>query len=281
MTRSMGDAMGANAAALVAQNPDVFAIYVTGGGYIQWSAAQQAMIPAGKTVVTIDQGYIGSPVPWATVRDVESGAWSMAAAVNRSGWTAPRPTLYFSESLMVRRFLTTRERRDRVAVRLAGAYSAGWRGDVWVALYDDVPAVNFPVPAGINVVAKQYTDTAQGGNVDLSAVFDPTWPLITPVPDPPRQENDMLIIWGASGNAYLLSGGRMHHIADIGTLNLYVAAGVQQAGASGGAHVNAAEEAALLADFPAGNPAVTVNATLPPVKIADINLSLTGTAVPA
>lgn len=202
MTRSMGDATGSSARSLVAQNPDVFAVYVTGktGSGVAWGPAQMALIPAGKTVVTIDQGSTGSPVATATVRDVEAGAWGVLAAVDRTGWTALRPTIYLSQSMLLlkrgilRRLfgLKAKAVRKPVDMRLTelrrsflSLAMAGWQGDVWVALYDDVPALNFPVPPGINVVAKQYTDTAQGGAVDLSVIFDPYWPNPAPPQHPP------------------------------------------------------------------------------------------------
>jgi GH25 family lysozyme M1 (1,4-beta-N-acetylmuramidase) len=83
---------------------------------------------------------------------------------------------------------------------------------------------------------------------------------------------EMIIVWGVT-NAYLLSGGKLHHILDAADLDVYLSAGVPQTTS----HLSAAEEAALLADFPPGNPAVTVNATLPPVTLPDLTVSLTGT----
>src|SRR5215831_9056529 len=84
-------------------------------------------------------------------------------AVNRTGWTAVRPTIYCSVS------------------DLPALGDAGWKGDVWVAWYNGNPAFDFTPPPGINVVAKQYTDTGGGGAYDLSTVFDPHWPQEAPM----------------------------------------------------------------------------------------------------
>ena len=167
MTRTMGDAIAANVPKLHAATFDLYAGYVTGTDgtkgtlQIKWTAADWSLFPASKRV-TIDQGY-GPHVLSATVRDVEAGAWSVAAAVNRTGWTAVRPTIYCSVS------------------DLPALGAAGWKGDVWVAWYNGNPAFDFTPPPGINVVAKQYTDTGGGGAYDLSTVFDPHWPQEAPM----------------------------------------------------------------------------------------------------
>lgn len=148
----MADAISANYASLP---PGVmWAGYVTGTPDIQWSAAQLAT-----ATVTIDQGADGSPVLTANVRDVETGAWTAAAAVNLAGWTAPRPTIYISLD------------------SLSELEQAGWQGDVWVADYTGTAPDSPPaVPAGMTCVAVQYTDQGGGGTYDLSVVFDPIWP---------------------------------------------------------------------------------------------------------
>jgi hypothetical protein len=78
-----------------------------------------------------------------------------------------------------------------------------------------------------------------------------------------------MLIQAPGGAYYLLSGGKMHHVTDPTSLQAYVASGIPQANT-----VTASELTALLADFPPGNPAVTVTSTIP-------ELSLTGTIVPA
>jgi hypothetical protein len=167
MTRTMGDATGSNAAALEHAGTNMVAGYVTGTGGIPWTAGDWGLF-FGKVVVTIDQGASGSPVPPADVRDVEAGAWTVGAAVNRAGWTATRPTIYCSAST------------------LGALEQAGWKGDVWVADWTySPPAAPYPVPAGMTCVAVQYTDKGGGGAYDLSVVFDDTWPGWSPVPAPP------------------------------------------------------------------------------------------------
>lgn len=79
-----------------------------------------------------------------------------------------------------------------------------------------------------------------------------------------------MLIFGASGRVYLLSGGRLHHITNTAALGVYQSMGLPGSNSNA---VNAQEEAALVASFPAGNPSVTVNSTLP-------NLSITGTVTP-
>ena len=248
--RSMGDATHDNVSALVADrgNLQLIAGYVTGTSSIQWTPSDWASFP-GRVLVTIDQGAYGSPVAAADVRDVESGAWTAAAAVNRAGWTAARPTIYISLD------------------SLPSLESAGWQGDVWIADYTGtVPSGPPSIPAGMTCVAWQYTDQGGGGAYDLSAVFDPVWPSV--------QGSDMpLIIYGAV-NVYLLDGGRLHHVTDPTSLAAYQAAGITQIkSASGGMAITAAEEAALNADFPPGNPDVTVTTAVP-------TLTLTGTVAP-
>jgi hypothetical protein len=158
VTRLMGDAIHDNVPAL-AQAPglQMVAGYVTGSADIKWTAADWARFSLPE--VTIDQGYTGSPVPGADVRDVEAGAWTPAAAVNLSGWTAPQPTIYCSLSVL-----------SQVA-------QAGWRGAVWVADWTGSPPASPPaVPPGMTCVAVQYSDQGGGGAYDLSVVFDPIWP---------------------------------------------------------------------------------------------------------
>jgi peptidoglycan hydrolase-like protein with peptidoglycan-binding domain len=119
----------------------------------------------------IDQGYTGSPNLNATVRDCENGAWTLARAVDRTGWNVQRPTLYLGYPDTVQ-----------------AAYEAGWRGDVWVAL----PGWDAPrppsAPAGINVVAVQNIYQAP---FDLSTVYDPAWPLAAAPSVPVWQEDAM------------------------------------------------------------------------------------------
>ncbi len=250
MTRSMGDATHDNVAALAAvqSSLQLVAGYVTGTADIQWTAADWAEFP-GLPQVTIDQGAAGSPVATANVRDVEAGAWSAAGAVDQTGWTAPRPTIYCSLD------------------SLPELEQAGWQGAVWVADYTGTAPGSPPaMPAGMTCVAVQYTDQGGGGTYDLSVVFDPYWPM--EAASMPTIILAPTVAEGGSGNAYLLDGGKLHHIVDPTSLAAY-----QALPGIGTVSVTTAEETALLADFPPGNPAVTVNSTVP-------TFSITGAAVP-
>jgi hypothetical protein len=154
----MGDAIHLNVPALAAAGTNMVAGYVTGTPDIQWTQADFALF-AGQTVVTIDQGATGSPVPSANVRDVEAGAWTVGAAVQLAGWTTAQPTIYCSAST------------------LPSLEQSGWQGAVWVADYvGQAPSSPYPVPAGMTCVAWQWTDQGGNGAYDLSVVFDPTWP---------------------------------------------------------------------------------------------------------
>jgi lysozyme len=87
-----------------------------------------------------------------------------------------------------------------------------------------------------------------------------------------KDSDSMLIIPAASGKTYLLDGGRLHHVTDSTDLALYTSAPANIPQLS--SPVSADEEAQLLADFPPGNPAVTVNST-------GASYTITGTATPA
>lgn len=155
MARKMYDATG-SAAHLLPKDGQIYAGYDTGSPGIPWSSADMASIPAGAVLLMIDQGYTGSPNPHANIRDCESGAWSLDRAVNRSGWDTARPTLYLGWPDTVNE-----------------AWSAGWRGDVWLAAPSATRPSSPPVvPAGINVVSVQWH---YPGNWDESVVFDDTW----------------------------------------------------------------------------------------------------------
>lgn len=200
--------------------------YVTGSPDILWTPADWAVF-TGLGQVSIDQGFTGSPVPAATVRDVEPNAWTPAAAVNRSGWTAARPTIYCDQNDLE---------------RSAGVLASGWQGDLWLAIPGWMTGQPLPAAPGCTIVAVQDSFTP---SYDLSTVLDPYWPAIP-------QENDMLLINSASGAIYLLSGGRLHHVTDPASVRIYQAAGIQLTTA-----VDAGEEAALLASFPPGQPVVS------------------------
>jgi len=161
MTRSMGDAIHDNVAAL-ARVPGLQLVggYVTGSADILWTPADWALFPR-QLHVTIDQGYTGSPVPTAIVRDVEPGAWTPAAAVNRNGWTAARPTIYCDRSDLS---------------RAGGVLASGWRGDLWLAYPGWQPGQALPAAPGCNYVAVQNQLNVANA-YDLSVVLDDTWPI--------------------------------------------------------------------------------------------------------
>ena len=155
---------------------DIAAGYVTGSPEIIWTPADWATIPTDLKDVMIDQGFTGSPNSMADVRDVENGAWTLANAVNKTGWQAVRPTLYVG-------FPNT----------LLEVINAGWKGDVWLVMPSNVPPTQPPrVPAGINVVAIQWGFS--NPNFDISVVFDESWPNVatpTVIPQvPPGQWHD-------------------------------------------------------------------------------------------
>jgi len=157
IVRLMGDATHDNVAALAAGSWALVGGYVTGSPDIQWTSDDWAKFPSVPHV-TIDQGFTGSPVATADVRDVETGAWKAAAAADTSNWTAPRPTIYTNQD------------------GLPAVQQAGWTGDVWLAIVEPQPTVP-PVIDGVNIVAVQFK---LGGKFDISVVFDPWWPALPP-----------------------------------------------------------------------------------------------------
>ena len=147
---------------------NLIALYDTGSPDINATSGDIAQIPAQYTDVMIDQGFTGSPNMSATIRDCENGAWTLAKAVNKTGWNVPRPTLYIGSPDTVQE-----------------AYDLGWRGDVWLALSSNV-APNGPpaVLPGINYVGIQWN--FQNASYDKSVIFDNSWPNVKPAPAPAR-----------------------------------------------------------------------------------------------
>jgi len=157
IVRLMGDATHANVSALASNTWSLVMGYDTGSPDIKWTADDWGKFP-GIPHVHVDQGFTGSPVPGANVRDVEPGAWTAKAAVDTSNWTVDRPTIYSDQN------------------DLKAVIAAGWTGDVIVAIVEQEPTVP-PVIEGVNVVAVQFK---LGGKFDISAVFDPYWPALPP-----------------------------------------------------------------------------------------------------
>lgn len=159
MTRTGLDCTHVNvpAAHLAVPHPDVIMWYGTGSADIRWTAFDRSLFRSS-VGVEIDQGFTGSPVANATVRDVENGAWKVPEAVNMHGWTAERPTIYCTRSTLI------------------SVYRAGWKGDVWLAWpgWNGGPLPNYP---GISIVAVQ---NAFHGAYDTSVVIDEHWPFKPP-----------------------------------------------------------------------------------------------------
>jgi hypothetical protein len=129
--------------------------YDTGTSDVRWTWGDWNRHPQAAHV-HIDQGGPGSPVPTATVRDVETGAWTPEAAVGETrNWNAGRRTIYCNQDTLPR------------------VLAAGWRGDLWLAILTDTPPSSPPVVPGCTVVAQQYRF---GTYYDTSIVFDPYWP---------------------------------------------------------------------------------------------------------
>lgn len=200
-TRLMGDCTADDVPELVkiAGGLQIVAPYVTGSPDVKWTEQQRGLFPAPRwQQATVDQGFTGSPVPDALVRDVEAGAWTIAAAL-REPWDNPRKTIYIEAS------------------RLPELAEAGWRGRVWVALWSGVrPLIAPPVPDGMLCVAQQYVSASTGssGPYDLSAVFDANWPdpadpparpVNKPIPAPPVQGiSAVCTVLADDGRIYLL-----------------------------------------------------------------------------
>jgi hypothetical protein len=133
--------------------------YDTGTQDIRWTPNDWSQFRSARPV-HVDQGGLGSPVLTATVRDVETGAWSPESAVRDvTGWHPERPTIYCNRDTLPR------------------VLAAGWKGDLWLAIPSGIRPTVAPVVKGCTVVAVQF-DFA--GAFDRSVVFDDTWPRKVP-----------------------------------------------------------------------------------------------------
>jgi hypothetical protein len=165
-TRRMLDCMHVNVNVTyhALQQGDLVGLYVTGSPDIRCTSSDEALF-TGHQIVTIDQGFTGSPVLSAVVRDVETGAWTPGGAVRTDGWTAERKTIYCSRST------------------LGDVIAHGWKGDVWLA-WPGYSASFAPKYPGVNVVAVQ---NFMGGSFDSSTIYDATWPkAVAPAPVAPH-----------------------------------------------------------------------------------------------
>lgn len=171
VARIMINAKGGNLQAVKEHfgHVDMLGWYGTGAIDVPATPSELALF-SGAILVEIDQAGGHSPVPGATVRDVETGAWSVDTAVSNRPWNADRPTIYCS--------------RDT----LPTLADAGWKGDVWLA-WPGYNSNEAPVVNGMNVVAVQ-NDFAQLW--ESSLVYDPTWPG-PKVPAPPQPKLTVLI----------------------------------------------------------------------------------------
>jgi len=160
----MFDAISANSSSLINLNPEMIAIYLTGSSDIRWLPANVAQFPKVTTWVRIDQGGPTTPQYEANVVDVESGAWTLAAALSQfiPNCTAPRPTIYCS--------------RDTYA-----QIPASYTGAIWLA----APGLTATEAKALAATDKRIVAVQNVWNVnyDSSVVIDPAWPL-KPV-DPP------------------------------------------------------------------------------------------------
>ena len=160
--RYMYDATSVNAGALVAKNPQMIAIYLTGTPDIRWTSRQVAFFPRVKSWIRIDQGGPTSPQYMATVVDVESHAWSVSQAENDflPKCTAPRPTVYC-------------DRNDYQHVTA--------RCDIWLAapgITDDQALALRKADSRVVAVQNVFA-----GSYDRSVVFDDYWPEKPPAPE--------------------------------------------------------------------------------------------------
>lgn len=206
MTRTMGDAVHAEVG-LLPGGLDAYAGYDTGSPDIRWTDADWSRFP-GATHIHIDQGFTGSPVFTADVRDVEAGAWTPGAAVLLNGWTAPRPTIYCN--------------RSTLPLILGG----GWRGDLWLAIPGWLVGDPLPPAPGCTIVAVQNQFDV-GTHYDLSVILDPTWPEVATMPQPQLQPDVLLCkdcgaFYYGPGSTQVCPGNGGGKHADAGFANFSV-----------------------------------------------------------
>lgn len=158
--RNMIDCTRANFKTSLFANASMAAGYDTGSPDVRWTNTEWNAV-ANKVHVHIDQGWTGSPVMTSNVRDVEANAWTPKNAVNKTGWNAPRPTIYAARSDMT------------------SVINYGWTGDVWLAWplssapSRDVVLASYPYLKNANLVAVQWKFAA---TYDESVVYDDYWP---------------------------------------------------------------------------------------------------------
>lgn len=163
--------------AVMKQN-QLAALYVTGSPDVKATPADFIYImQLGLIPVTIDQGFTGSPIAGAMVRDVEPNAWTPANAINDKPWVPDRPTIYA-------------DRLDMTTV-----VNDGWTKDIWLAWpMDHIPTKDeiltaHPEYAKANLIGVQIGTTPL---YDRSVIYDPDWPNLP-------EENTMIVIPGWPG----------------------------------------------------------------------------------
>lgn len=218
MTRTMYDGVDAS-------NLPVSAKAVAGyvDGLYKWSAADWARFPhALKVRIAVFRSTNDGHV-----LDVEPGNATAAESVD---WVLMRraagadPTVYMSSSTWA-------------TVRSAFSARRVTEPHYWVASYDGVAKI----PAG--AIGKQYYNNNALG-YDLSVIAD-YWPGVDPkpVPLPAAHREDDMIIHDITGSpeVWALSGALYWHVADSGSLQHYVSAGITRV------TISAAEHASILA----------------------------------
>lgn len=141
--------------------------YVTGSPDVKWTPADWAYATKlGLETVTIDQGFTGSPVPTAVVRDAEAGAWPIDLIIDEAKWLATRPTLYAGR------------------IDMTSLVNQGWKKDIWLAWpMDHIPTKEeilraHPEYAKANLIGVQIGTTTL---YDHSVIYDPYWPNKAPI----------------------------------------------------------------------------------------------------
>ena len=161
MTRTMVDCIGNNVIAVHEKLPNIAIVgcYETGTSDVQWNASEKSLWGEHTIVVSIDQGYHSPRITIPIVRDVEPDAWDPVAAVNRATWskTVARPTIYCDRS------------------DLALILSAGWDGDLWLAIPGWKSGDALPEVGSCTVVAVQNAQNVDN-LYDSSVVLDQWWP---------------------------------------------------------------------------------------------------------
>lgn len=199
-----------NSVANIPWNAAVVMGYDTGDPTTRWTALDWKRFPRARKV-HIDQGFTGSPVLTATVRDVEPRAWGARQAVqDTKGWNPVRPTIYCDQA------------------DLPAVLNAGWHGDLWLAILTTRPPAAPPDIPGCTVVAVQHRF---GSLFDTSVVFDDFWPERKPAvsgiqfdaPGNTRETASVQLMWnevppvngtapaGYTVNFYGTDGKLYHH----------------------------------------------------------------------